>query len=209
MLVWRVQEMPLTSIQTPGFDMKSQAAFSGLILGDAVVDVNGENIESLSAQKVSDRLSGPMGTQVSLGVSRIISNFKTYHVFILTRDVRVEVPHSPITDPIDSALPFRQNHSNHTCEEPRQTCSEGKCTDLSSPHVGAPAEVTATAQDAQWSVTMLGQQTPRATTPPLKLAQPPHPSLVLPPHWGGGSLRASLVPSPRGSANTAAPGQRK
>ena len=183
--------------------MKSQAAFSGLILGDAVVDVNGENIESLSAHKVADRLSGPMGTQVSLGVSRIISNFKTYHVFILTRDVSVKVPRSPITDPTDFALPFRQNHSNHTCEEPRQTCSEGTCIDLSSPHVGAPAAVTATA------VKMLGEQTPRATTPPLKLAQPPHPSLVLPPHWSGGSLRASLVPSPRGSANTAASGQRK
>jgi hypothetical protein len=207
----RVYEMPLTSIQTPGFEMKSQAALSGLILGDAVVDVNGENIESLLAQKVADRLSGPMGTQVSLGVSRIISNFKTYHVFVLTRDVTVEVPRSPIKEQNDSALPFQQNHSNNPCEEPRQTCSEDKCTDLSSPHVGAPAAVTATAQDAQWSVTMIGEQTPRATTPPLKLAQPLLPSLrlVLPPHWGGGTLRASLVPSPRGSANAAAPGQKK
>ena len=82
-----VVKLPLTCVQMPGFEKQSQAVFSGLILGDAVVDVNGENIEGLSAQHVADRLSGPMGTKVSLGVSRIISDFKTHHVFILARDV--------------------------------------------------------------------------------------------------------------------------
>ena len=52
-----------------------------------MVEVNNESVTNLQEPQVSQKLVGITGTTLSLCVSRIISNVKTYHAFKLTRDI--------------------------------------------------------------------------------------------------------------------------
>ena len=74
-----------------GFEKGSSAASSGLILGDVVIEVDGESIKGLPPCAVTQKMAGMPGTKVDLTVSRIISHVKSVYSLSLIRDVSPDV----------------------------------------------------------------------------------------------------------------------
>jgi hypothetical protein len=84
LMIWMTknQELVIT-----GFEKGGEAGSCGLILGDAIVAVDGENVEGWAAERVAAKLAGQLHTTVSLCVSRIYAHYKTYHNVVLVRDI--------------------------------------------------------------------------------------------------------------------------
>ena len=205
LLMWMTKRKELV---ITGFEKGTQAESCGLILGDAIVVVDGQNVEGWLPEQVTEKLAGPLGTAISLCVSRIYINYKTLHNFMLVRDVDkgrqvAEAKSSqPRTPPV--AAPSAKETAGNSPMDPIILSFH---KDAARPVRSAAPPVSAIENSRDAVQNASGE---RRASPPVKsaglsssrvdLGNETARGLV--PPWSGGSGRAAFLPSPRaGSTN--------
>ena len=202
-LMWMTKRKELV---ITGFEKGTQAESCGLILGDAIVVVDGQNVEGWLPEKVTEKLAGPLGTTISLCVSRIYINYKTLHNFMLVRDVdkgrqEAEAKSSQARTPPVAAPSPEETAGN----SPMDPIILSFHKDAARPVRSAAPSLSAIENSRDAMQNASGE---RRASPPVKsdgLASSrvdldTETARGLVPPWSGGSGRAAFLPSPRGGS---------